>query len=36
MNAFMDNDFLLDTETAKKLYHGHAEKMPIFKTGVTL
>ena len=29
MNAFMDKDFLLDTETAKKLYHEHAEKMPI-------
>ena len=25
----MDKDFLLDTETAKKLYHEHAEKMPI-------
>ncbi len=29
MNAFMDNDFLLDTQTAKVLYHGHAENMPI-------
>lgn len=29
MKAFMDKDFLLDTETAKKLYHEHAEKMPI-------
>ena len=25
----MDKDFLLDTETAKKLYHEHAENMPI-------
>ena len=25
----MDQDFLLTTETAKKLYHEHAEKMPI-------
>ena len=29
MKEFMDKDFLLDTETAKKLYHEHAEKMPI-------
>ena len=29
MKAFMDKDFLLTTETAKKLYHEHAEKMPI-------
>ncbi len=29
MKAFMDKDFLLDTETAKKLFHEHAEKMPI-------
>ena len=29
MQKFMDKDFLLDTETAKKLYHEHAEKMPI-------
>jgi glucuronate isomerase len=26
----MDNDFLLQTETAKKLYHDHAAKMPIY------
>ena len=25
----MDKDFLLTTETAKKLYHEHAEKMPM-------
>lgn len=25
----MDEDFLLQTDTAKKLYHEHAEKMPI-------
>ena len=29
MTPFMDNDFLLKSETAKKLYHEHAAKMPI-------
>lgn len=29
MKKFMDKDFLLTTETAKKLYHDYAEKMPI-------
>ena len=29
MKAFMDNDFLLSTETAKKLYHEYAKIMPI-------
>ena len=29
MKAFMDKDFLLQTETAKELYHEHAEHMPI-------
>lgn len=29
MKNFMDADFLLETETAKKLYHEHAAKMPI-------
>lgn len=29
MKAFLDKDFLLTTETAKKLYHGVAEKCPI-------
>lgn len=29
MKAFMDKDFLLDTETAKMLYHDYAAKMPI-------
>ncbi len=29
MNAFMDKDFLLDTPTAKKLFHDYAENMPI-------
>ncbi len=29
MEKFMDKDFLLTTKTAKKLYHEHAEKMPI-------
>jgi glucuronate isomerase len=30
MKKFMDEDFLLQTMTAKKLYHEYAEKMPIF------
>jgi len=30
MKKFMDQDFLLHTETAKELYHNHAAKMPIF------
>ena len=29
MRKFMDEDFLLETETAKKLFHEHAQKMPI-------
>jgi len=29
MKAFMDKDFLLSTETAKKLYHEYASVMPI-------
>ena len=29
MKDFMDADFLLQTETARKLYHEHAEKLPI-------
>lgn len=29
MKNFMDEDFLLSTQTAKELYHNHAEKMPI-------
>lgn len=29
MKKFLDKDFLLDTETAKTLYHEHAAKMPI-------
>lgn len=29
MKEFMDKDFLLDTETARKLYHEHAEDMPV-------
>ena len=28
MKPFMDEDFLLQSETAKKLYHEHAAKMP--------
>lgn len=30
MKPFMDENFLLQTETAKELYHNHAAKMPIF------
>lgn len=29
MKKFNDSDFLLETETAKDLYHNHAAKMPI-------
>lgn len=29
MKQFMDKDFLLSTETAKKLYHDYAAKMPV-------
>ena len=29
MKAFMNEDFLLSTNTAKELYHNFAEKMPI-------
>ncbi|HKJ43794.1 MAG TPA: glucuronate isomerase [Sunxiuqinia sp.] len=30
MKKFMDENFLLQTETAQKLYHEHAANMPIF------
>ncbi len=30
MKEFLGEDFLLETETAKKLYHEHAKKMPIY------
>ncbi len=30
MKQFMDEDFLLQTETAKTLYHNHAAHMPIY------
>lgn len=30
MKPFMDKNFLLQTETAQKLYHEHAANMPIF------
>jgi len=30
MKPFMEKDFLLNNETAKKLYHEYAEYMPIF------
>lgn len=29
VTGFMTEDFLLDTQTAKELYHGHAAKMPV-------
>ena len=29
MKQFNDDDFLLQTETAQRLYHDHAAKMPI-------
>lgn len=30
MKSFMDDDFLLETETARRLYHDVAKQMPIF------
>jgi len=30
MKQFMDEDFLLQTDSAKELYHNHAAKMPVF------
>lgn len=30
MKSFINEDFLLTTEAARRLYHEHAEKMPIF------
>ncbi len=30
MKQFMDENFLLQTETAQRIYHEHAAKMPIF------
>ncbi len=30
MKAFLDQDFLLRTETARRLYHEHAAEMPIY------
>ena len=29
MKQFMDEDFLLGTETAKELFHGYAENTPV-------
>lgn len=29
MNKFMDEDFMLSTQTSRKLYHEYAERMPI-------
>ena len=31
MKKFLDKDFLLQTETAKVLYHEYASKMPIYE-----
>jgi len=30
MKEFLDDNFLLQTQTARELFHDHAEKMPIF------
>ncbi|MFP4068211.1 MAG: glucuronate isomerase, partial [Spirochaetaceae bacterium] len=30
MKQFLTNDFILETETARRLYHDHAARMPIF------
>lgn len=29
MKTFMDKDFLLDSDVARELYHGHAAALPI-------
>ena len=29
MKAFMDQDFILNTKTAKKLFHDYAETTPV-------
>ena len=29
MKPFMDSDFLLQTDTAKKLYHDYAKQVPV-------
>ena len=29
MRAFMDKDFLLETETARHLFHDYSEKLPL-------
>ena len=31
LEKFMDENFLLDTETAKKLFHEFCENMPIWE-----
>ena len=30
MKKFLDDNFLLNSETAQYLYHNHAKKMPIY------
>lgn len=30
MKAFLDDDFLLQSETAKTLYHNYAKEAPIY------
>ncbi|MDN6089844.1 MAG: glucuronate isomerase, partial [Enterobacterales bacterium] len=30
MSQFLTEDFLLDTEFARRLYHGYAAEQPIF------
>lgn len=36
MKNFMDENFLLQTETAQKLYHEHAAKCPLLTITVIL
>ena len=31
MKAFMDENFLLETPTAQKLFHEYASQVPVFK-----
>ena len=33
MKQFMDKDFVLETETAKHLYHDYAARMPLVENG---
>ena len=36
MKDFINEDFLLQSDVAKMLYHEHAEKMPIIDSSIPL